>query len=189
MQRLYFKRSKNKQGKECFIAKVKNVEKVEGEKPKHNGDLIIIGNTDRCKINEAGRWDVTVRKMVNGTGYLVLEAEWTTDSMEFEIDWNENKVLFMVNGEETKLKRMATDGSGMKYFPLSFSAEDFYPIKKIVKNIREKSEFLQLGVGFNLDSFLGEFSRACEAIYKAHKEENKYSVPNTPMAEALQKLK
>lgn len=190
MKRLYFKKSKNKQNEECFIAKIKEFTQEVGGKKEFKGDAIVIANPDKCKIHKSGRWDVEVREMFGAKGFLVLSAEWTIDTLDFSIDWDSFCVSILVNGEETKLKRTDKDSGKSKFLPLSFTSENYYPINKIVDSIKEKCIYLQLEPSFHVDYFLAEFTRACEAVYKEYKNnKSQYSVPNTPMAEALKNLK
>lgn len=191
MKRLYFKKSKNRKGTPCFIAKMKEYTQADGGRKEFVGDVIVIANTDKCKVHKSGRWDVEVKEMYKAKGYIVVNAEWTIDSLDFEIDWADYRVLLLANGQETKLKKK-DEANRDKFLPLSFNAENYYPINKIADNIRAKSAFLQLSPAFNIEYFLQEFERACEAVHKEYKGTVSlphYSIPNTPMAEALGKLK
>lgn len=190
MQRLYFRKSKNKTGQDCFIAKVKEFAQEVGKKKEFLGDVIVIANADKCKIHKTGRWDVEVKKMFGAKGYLVTDAEWTIDLLDLYVDWDNLCVFILVNGEQTKLKRVNKETGNSKFLPLLFNSEDYYPIEKIVENIREKSIFLQLSPAFNLDHFLEEFSRASQAVYDSYRKQNVgFATPNTPMAEMLKGLK
>ena len=189
MKRLYFRKSKNKSGKDCYIAKVKEYVQEEGKAKKHIGDLIVIANMDRCNIDKSGRWDVIVSPMKNGKGYLVSSAIFTLDVLTHEIDWNENEVLLLVNGEETKLKREGKGVNSTKFFPLSFQSARYYPIDRLLENIKEKANFLQLDSTFSLPNFLEDFGRACEAVHSDYQKNQNYGTPNTPFKEAFENLK
>lgn len=193
MDRLFFRKSKNKGGQECYIAKVKEYEREADGKKTFKGDMIVIANTDRCAVSRQGRWDVEVKPMYGAKGYLVFGAEWTADVLDFVIDWDNYAVYLLVNGAETKLKRSDKGNTRAKYLPLSFRSDDYYPIDKIVGNIKDKAFYLQLPDGFQLPVFLAEYQKACEAVYGEYAKYQKtssrrYSAPNTPLAEGLKKL-
>lgn len=170
--RLFFKKSKNRKGEICYISKVKHYENdPKTDKKKFVGDLIIIGNIEgknKCSINKEGRWDVKCGKMNKGNGYVVVDAQWTTDTLEAQIDGF--RVSVLINGKEEKLK--TEDG---KFIPLYFDRENYYEPEIIQENIERKIKFLQLPADFSVEGFFTNFHRMVEVVntsYKKHIQEN-----------------
>ena len=156
--RLFFKKSKNKKGEECYISKVKNYDILSDGKKKFLGDAIVIANTcgsQKSTINKEGRWDVKVKKMDKGSGYVVVDAVWTLDRPDFSNC--DNRVAFTINGREEKLK--TDDG---KYIPLYFDVKNWYDPETVFHNIERKMKFLQLGADFSLEIFKNRFLALCE---------------------------
>ena len=115
--RLFFRKSRNKKGEDCYISKIKQYDNdPETNKKIFAGDLIIIANVEglqKCGIDREGRWDVRCRRMSKGTGFVVIDADWTIDHITLQEDgW---KLRFLISGKEDKLK--TEDG---KFIPLGF---------------------------------------------------------------------
>lgn len=164
--RLYFKKSKNRKGEECYISKVKNYDILENGKKKFLGDAIVIANTtgrQKANIDKEGRWDVKCKRMHKGSGFVVIDAVWTIDDIEIKIDgW---VVKFLINGRQEKLK--TDDG---KYIPLYFDRENWYDPEVIVENIERKLKFLQLPPKFSFEDLKLEFLGRCNEVQRKYKK-------------------
>lgn len=173
---LFFRKSKNKRGGECFVAKIK-----EGSE-----NLIVIANTETCGIQKKGRYDVVLSPLKKGRGYFVTSAHFCIDTVEVSSDWSNYEVKILINGVENKLKKQI-DGKE-KYIPLVFSCDNFYPIEKIVGNIREKIPYLQLDKNTDMEYIIKTFREISEKMneeYMRHRKHMRHGRPNTPFADAL----
>jgi len=188
--RLYFKKSQNKKGEDCFIAKVKSYSNTDSEK-RFVGDVIVIANCNSgvIGITKEGRWDVKCKKMEKGTGYVVVEAQYTTDKIETKTE--KHSVLVLINGREEKLK---TDDN--KYIPLSFHCDKWYEVELILKNIERKLTYLQLPGEFSFAEFSNEFREKCINVAKEYKKSIKQNskkdnvvVVDQPLDGSIERLK
>ena len=178
--RLFFRKSKNKKGEECYISKIKNYDILDDGRKKFLGDAIVIANTcgsQKSTINREGRWDVKVKKMEKGSGYVVVDAVYTIDAVNFSVA--NCKVSFTINGREEKLK--TDDG---KFIPLYFDARNWYEPTTIYYNIERKFKFLQLPPDFSTEFFKNRFLALCEQCEKDYlkqsKAEKKKIIAQTP---------
>lgn len=155
--RLFLRESKNKKGERCFIGKVKNME--------DGTDLIVVANPDLLEkngITETGRYDVEVKPMKNGRGFIVSAISWAFDKIE--ISTEETRVVLLINGREEKLKENG------RFIPLSFDCERYYDPRKISENIRKKLGYMQLEEGKDIDGFLDAFVSLCKQTEKNYKK-------------------
>lgn len=162
--RLFFKKSKNKKGEDCYIGKVKQYVTKESGGKQFNGDTIVIANlfgSQKCNIDREGRWDVRCKKMEKGNGYVVVDANYTQDTLT--ISTGDFFAKFLINGREEKLK--TEDG---KYIPLSFDCDKYYDPEIIVENIERKLKYLQLPENFSFDGFMQDFLENCSKVHKAY---------------------
>ena len=192
-KRLYFKESKNKRGERCFISKQKE-SKVDGGNlgEGNDNDIIIVANVGVTPIDRAGRWTVTARKMFSGKGFIVEDATYCEDVVDMEVDFNSHKVSVIINGEVGRFKRVDKDANKKIFFIDLVYAPNRKgsSIEQLVSVLGEKEKFLQLPPYFSYANFIKDFAKTCEAIEKDYKAINySYKIPNTPMAEALKKLK
>lgn len=177
---LFFRKSKNRRGGECFVAKIK-----EGGE-----NLIVIANRETCGITQKGRYDVSLAPLRSGKGYFVTSASFCRDTVELEVDWDNYEVRILINGVENKLKK-TIDGKE-KYIQLVFSCENYYPIDKIIGNIRDKVPYLQLGAETDMEFIIKQFwetSKHMNDEYMRHRNDMRFGKPNTPMADLLKDFK
>ena len=191
-RRLYFKRSRNKRGEECFISKQKAYV-IRGEKKsaENNTDIIIVANVGSTPITHSGRWDVSTREMFSGKGFIVTDAEFCADELELDVDFINHKVTVMINGEIGRFKKSDKVNDRVFCTDLSFNlSRKGANLGKVIKALQDKEKFLQLPVAFSFAHFVEHFKRTCEMMEKDYMAINGgYSIPNTPMAEALQGIR
>lgn len=169
--RLYFRKSKNKKGQECFISKIKSYTTGDDGKKLYTGDVIVLANSpsnlggvvNTGYIDKEGRYDVECKLMQSGKGYLVTRAIWTTDILDARVSGF--KCLFLINGVEEKLR--TEDG---KFIPLSFDASNYYDPEKIVEAIDRKLKFTQIPSNFDRFSFFANFLRKCDEVNTKYKK-------------------
>lgn len=169
--RLYFRKSKNKKGQECFISKIKSYTTGENGQKLFTGDVIVVANSPSTLvgavntgcIDREGRYDVECKLMQSGKGYIVTRATWTIDILDVRISGF--KCQFLINGSEDKLR--TDDG---KFIPLSFDAENYYDPEKIVLAIERKLKFVQVPDSFNKQNFLDNFYTKCDEVNTKYKK-------------------
>ncbi len=158
-KRLFLRESVNKSGERCLIGKV--VDKTTSPPT----DLIVVCNPDTMRnssIEKVGRWNVEVKAMKSGKGFVVLGGEWAFDKVELFID--DFKVQLLINGREEKLKE------GEKFIPLSFDLRNYYDPKRVATSIRKKLAYMQIPDGVNIDDFIDFFLDQCKIQEKLYKK-------------------
>ena len=158
-KRLFLRESTNKKGERCLIGKV-----VDKTTTPHT-DLIVVCNPDTMEqhgIHEVGRWDVEVKPMKSGKGFVVVSADWSFDMVELFV--TDFKVELLINGRNEKLKE------DDRYIPLFFDCENFYEPKKVAKSIRKKLSYMQIPETVNTEDFIDCFIDQCEIIQKRYKQ-------------------
>lgn len=163
-KRLFLKESTNAKGERCLIGKV--IDKSVNPEV----DLIVVCNPDTMKesgINRTGRWDVEVKAMKSGKGFVVLSGVWCFDQISFQID--DFRIALLINGREEKLK---TEG---KYIPLYFDCRNYYDPQRIVRAMRQKLSYMQLPESNDVEAFLDCF---IEESNKLEKEYRLYMIKN-----------
>lgn len=163
-KRLFMKESVNAKGERCLIGKVVDRSATPPV------DLIVVCNPDTMKesgMNRTGRWDVGVKPMRSGRGFVVLSGEWCFDHISLQVE--EFKISLLINGREEKLK---VEG---KYIPLYFDCRDYYNPTRVARSIRQKLSYMQLPENVDVDGFLDAFLQECVGIEKEYK---KYMIKN-----------
>lgn len=158
-KRLFLRESENKNGERCLIGKV--VDKTTTPPT----DLIVVCNPDTmklCEISQRGRWDVEVKPMKSGKGFVVVAGSWAYDKIELSIE--DFKVQLLINGRAEKLK------DGDKYIPLFFDCKNYYEPKKIVRAIRQKLSYMQLPEEMDVDGAMEHFLEVCKDVEKEYKK-------------------
>ncbi len=156
--RLYFRPSTKIKGK--FVARIKRYKDNGTGKQVHDKDEIVVANEGSGVLRE-GKWDVKVKRMKKGDGYVVLSARLAEDRMSMKRE--RYCVVVMINGREDKL--VCQDGA---ILPLSFSSKKYYDPDKIGGTIRRKAEYLQLNPAFDLTQFIDLFIAECKRVYQEY---------------------
>ena len=117
---------------------------------------------ERSGAVKSGRYDIEVKPMRNGKGFIVLSALWAFDKIEMQID--EYKVTILENERTAKLIR---DG---KHFPLVFNCRKYFDTKKIARNLEQKLGYMQLGDTIDTSGFVEVFLEQCKEAEKRYKQ-------------------
>ena len=155
---LPFRPSTMKEGK--FTSKVKTWRDEPGGGKTYTGDLIVIAEKG-SGVKAKGRYDVKVKPMQKGKGYIVVDAKLYHD--KFSIIREGFRVIVTVNDKQDRLIR--EDGSTV---PLSFSPKKYYDPVKICDNIKAKCGYLQIDPKWDMEAFFTKFIADCEVAYKEY---------------------